>query len=77
MPATCTRAANHAHALVLVTEWKEFRMPNWNMLRKIMHTPPVLDGRNIYNPQEIREQGFEYIGIGLGTKKSHAEYDRT
>ncbi|MDD5733342.1 MAG: UDP binding domain-containing protein, partial [Bacteroidales bacterium] len=61
------QAANHAHALVLVTEWKEFRMPDWNMLRKIMHTPLVLDGRNIYNLQEVREQGFEYIGIGLGT----------
>jgi len=60
------QAANQAHALVLVTEWKEFRMPDWDMLRKIMHTPLVLDGRNIYNPQEVREQGFEYIGIGLG-----------
>ncbi|HRW95095.1 MAG TPA: UDP-glucose/GDP-mannose dehydrogenase family protein, partial [Bacteroidales bacterium] len=59
-------AANDAHALVLVTEWKEFRMPAWDVLRKIMHTPLVVDGRNIYNPQEIKEKGFEYIGIGLG-----------
>ena len=60
-------AANDAHALVLVTEWKEFRMPAWDVLRKIMHTPLVVDGRNIYNPQEIREKDFEYIGIGLGS----------
>lgn len=60
------QAANQAHALVLVTEWKEFRMPDWDMLRKLMRTPLVLDGRNIYNPLEVREQGFEYIGIGLG-----------
>lgn len=61
------QAANNAHALILVTEWKEFRMPSWEMLHKIMHTPLVVDGRNIYNPQEIREKGFEYIGIGVGT----------
>jgi len=60
------QAANEADALVLVTEWKEFRMPAWDVLHKIMHTPLVLDGRNIYNPQEVREKGFEYIGIGLG-----------
>ncbi|MCK9346735.1 MAG: UDP-glucose/GDP-mannose dehydrogenase family protein [Bacteroidales bacterium] len=61
------QAANDAHALILVTEWKEFRMPAWDVLRKIMHTPLVLDGRNIYNPQEIKEKGFDYIGIGLGS----------
>ncbi|MDD4481567.1 MAG: UDP-glucose/GDP-mannose dehydrogenase family protein [Bacteroidales bacterium] len=61
------QAANDAHALVLVTEWKEFRMPAWDVLRKIMHTPLVLDGRNIYNPQEVSEKGFDYLGIGIRT----------
>ncbi|MDD4920273.1 MAG: UDP-glucose/GDP-mannose dehydrogenase family protein [Bacteroidales bacterium] len=61
------QAAHQAHALILVTEWKEFRMPDWDKLRKIMHTPLVLDGRNIYNPQEVTEKGFTYIGIGLSS----------
>lgn len=57
-------AAEGAHALILVTEWKEFRMPSWEQLRQIMHTPLVLDGRNIYQPQEVKDKGFTYIGIG-------------
>ena len=61
------QAANDAHALVLVTEWKEFRMPAWDVMRKIMQTPLVLDGRNIYNPQEVSEKGFDYLGIGIRT----------
>ncbi len=57
-------AAQGAHALILVTEWKEFRMPSWDQLLQAMHTPLVIDGRNIYQPQEVIEKGFTYIGIG-------------
>ena len=53
-----------ADALVLVTEWKEFRMPNWAVLKKIMNTPVVVDGRNIYNKGELSEIGVVYSCIG-------------
>jgi len=57
-------AALDADALMLVTEWKEFRMPSWNVLKKSMKNPLVLDGRNIYDKAEMKEMGFEYEGIG-------------
>ena len=47
-----------------MTEWKEFRMPSWNVLKKSMKNPLVLDGRNIYDKAEMKEMGFEYEGIG-------------
>jgi UDPglucose 6-dehydrogenase len=58
-------AANDAIALLLVTEWKEFRMPNWEILKKVMKFPVIFDGRNIYDKQELIELGFEYEGIGV------------
>jgi len=57
-------AANDADALIVPTEWKEFRLPNWGILRKIMNNYLVVDGRNIYNREEIESYGFEYRGIG-------------
>lgn len=53
-----------ADALLLVTEWKEFRMPRWMVIHKLMKTPLVLDGRNIYDKNELKTLGFEYEGIG-------------
>ena len=53
-----------ADALLLVTEWKEFRMPTWQVVRKSMRGNVVLDGRNIYEKQEMIELGFAYEGIG-------------
>ena len=53
-----------ANALMLVTEWKEFRMPSWSAIKKLMATPLVLDGRNIYDIKEIEENGFVYHCIG-------------
>jgi len=57
-------AANDADALIVPTEWKEFRLPNWRILRKIMNHHLVVDGRNIYNREELESYGFEYRGIG-------------
>jgi UDPglucose 6-dehydrogenase len=51
-------------ALLLVTEWKEFRMPTWQVVRKSMRGNLVLDGRNIYDKVELEENGFSYEGIG-------------
>ncbi|MDR1343857.1 MAG: UDP-glucose/GDP-mannose dehydrogenase family protein [Tannerellaceae bacterium] len=51
-------------ALVLVTEWKEFRLPSWPALKKLMNSPLVLDGRNIYEVSDLEESGFAYHRIG-------------
>ena len=53
-------AALDADALMLVTEWKEFRLPSWAVIKKAMRTPVLLDGRNIYEKKEIEELGFTY-----------------
>lgn len=53
-----------ADAIIVVTEWKEFRLPSWNAILKIIKTPLILDGRNIYDKQELQELGFIYSGIG-------------
>lgn len=51
-------------AIVLVTEWNEFRLPSWSAIKKIIKTPLVFDGRNIYNRSDLEEVGFEYFAIG-------------
>ena len=53
-----------ADALLLVTEWKEFRMPSWKVLRKTMKGNVIIDGRNIYDKAEAAENGFVYYKIG-------------
>ncbi len=55
---------NDADALILVTEWNEFRVPDYKKMEKLMRNKVVFDGRNIYDPAEMKENGFEYIGIG-------------
>ncbi|RNC66881.1 UDP-glucose/GDP-mannose dehydrogenase family protein [Proteiniphilum sp. X52] len=57
-------AASGADALIVPTEWKEFRLPNWSILKKIMRDHVVIDGRNIYNMEELASYGFAYSGIG-------------
>ena len=55
---------NDADVLMIVTEWKEFRLPSWPKIKQQMKTPLILDGRNIYNIHEIEEAGFTYHCIG-------------
>lgn len=57
-------AALDSDALMLVTEWKEFRVPSWNVIHKSMRTPVVLDGRNIYDRAELEGDGFTYYALG-------------
>lgn len=57
-------AAVDADALMLVTEWNQFRLPSLPVLKRTMRTPVVLDGRNIYDPQEFADNGFKYYKIG-------------
>lgn len=53
-------------ALIVVTEWNEFRVPNFKIMGKLLKTKVVFDGRNIYDPAEIKDLGFVYYGIGRG-----------
>jgi UDPglucose 6-dehydrogenase len=53
-----------ADALLLITEWPEFRMPNYKILEKLMKAKVIFDGRNIYEPSEMKEVGFTYFSIG-------------
>lgn len=57
-------AVLEADALLMLTEWKQFRMPSWGVVKKTMNTPLVIDGRNIYDRAEMEELGFEYFCIG-------------
>ena len=58
--------AEGADALVLVTEWHEFRRPDFERLKALMQQPVLFDGRNIWSPAEVRAAGFTYYGIGRG-----------
>ncbi len=57
-------AADGADVFALMTEWRQFRMPSWNVIKKVMTGNVVVDGRNIYDRQELVEQGFVYTRIG-------------
>ncbi|HEY7816609.1 MAG TPA: UDP-glucose/GDP-mannose dehydrogenase family protein [Vicinamibacteria bacterium] len=57
-------ACEGADALVLVTEWNEFREPDFDRIKNLLKTPVVFDGRNIYNPETLRKLGFTYFGVG-------------
>lgn len=58
------QACEGADALLLVTEWNEFREPDFDRLRDLMRRPVIFDGRNIYNPDLLKKQGFSYFGVG-------------
>ena len=58
-------ALDNADALLLVTEWREFRVPDWDRIRAALKEPTVFDGRNIYTGDEMQKLGFNYHGIGV------------
>jgi UDPglucose 6-dehydrogenase len=60
-------ALKGADALVLLTEWNEFRRPDFDRIKSLLREPVVFDGRNIYDPKVMREKGFVYYGIGRGS----------
>ncbi|HEX8373233.1 MAG TPA: UDP-glucose/GDP-mannose dehydrogenase family protein [Chthoniobacterales bacterium] len=62
--ATPLEAAEGAEALILATEWKEFLNVDFEQVKASMHTPFVFDGRNLYNPETMKEFGFDYISVG-------------
>lgn len=57
-------AVLNADALLLLTEWKQFRLPSWGVIKKSMNYPLIIDGRNIYDVNEMKESGFDYMCIG-------------
>ena len=57
-------ALKGADALAVITEWQEFREPDFQRMRKLMKTPVVFDGRNIYQPEQMKELGFTYYSVG-------------
>ncbi len=61
---SCYDSLVDADAMALLTEWREFRHPNFDKMKKLMKTPIIFDGRNQYNPAKLKELGFTYYGIG-------------
>jgi UDPglucose 6-dehydrogenase len=64
MTKTPQDALDGANALVIVTEWKAFRSPDFEVLKQKLKSPIIFDGRNLYEPQTMKDLGFEYQGIG-------------
>jgi len=67
---------NNADALILITEWKEFRSPDFYEMKKRLKNPVIFDGRNIYNSEKLEEMGFEYYQIGVNRLLKNSE-DKT
>jgi len=68
--SSATAAIDNADVLVLVTEWKEFRAPDFNHLAQTLRGKAIFDGRNIYDPQEVAAAGLAYEGIGRVSRKA-------
>ena len=58
--------AEGADALLLATEWNEFKQIDFGQVKKLLHNPVILDGRNLWDFAHLKEMGFTYIGIGRG-----------
>jgi UDPglucose 6-dehydrogenase len=63
-------ALEGADALLIVTEWREFRTPDFGHIKATLKQPLVLDGRNLYEPELMRAMGLDYVGIGRGVRAS-------
>jgi UDPglucose 6-dehydrogenase len=59
-------ALRDADALLIATEWREFKSPDFEQMRKLLKHPLVFDGRNLFDPHLMAELGIEYYGIGRG-----------
>ncbi len=63
-PTTNYDALKGADGLAIVTEWNEFRRPDFARMRKLMRTPVIFDGRNLFTPEQMKQNGFTYYSIG-------------
>jgi UDPglucose 6-dehydrogenase len=66
-------AAEGSDALIVVTEWHEFRSPDFAQLSKLLRQPVIMDGRNLYEPRMMAELGFDYTGIGRSARAQALE----
>lgn len=71
--STSYEACDGADVLVVLTEWHEFRRPNFDRLLKLLKNPWVVDGRNLYEPQRMEQRGFYYLGIGRKAGEPRAQ----
>ena len=70
-------ALDNANALAVVTDWNEYRHPDFERMRSLLHRPLVVDGRNLYSPEKMRKLGFEYHSIGRGADAPAPAESRT
>ena len=63
---TKEQALRNADALVICTEWKEFRSPDFELIARTLRQPLIFDGRNLYDPARMERYGLRYFGIGRG-----------
>jgi UDPglucose 6-dehydrogenase len=63
---TSPEALQGADALVIVTEWREFRSPDFEHIKGALRSPVIFDGRNLYDPEQMQKEGFDYYAIGRG-----------
>jgi len=61
-------ALEGADALLIVTEWREFRTPDFEGIKAALKQPLILDGRNLYEPELMRSMGIDYVGVGRGVR---------
>ena len=66
--ASAEAALEGADALAIVTEWQEFRSPDFELIRDRLTTPVIFDGRNLYEPALVRSFGLRYLGVGRGER---------
>ncbi|EKD52049.1 MAG: hypothetical protein ACD_62C00126G0005 [uncultured bacterium] len=62
----CMSCLAGADALFVATDWDDYKSPDFNEMKKVMKTPRIFDGRNLYNPEVVRKHGLEYWGVGVG-----------
>jgi UDPglucose 6-dehydrogenase len=67
-----TATLEGADALLILTEWREFKSPDFDQIKRLLKQPVIFDGRNLYEPALMRDLGFDYLGIGRGTAQLKA-----
>jgi UDPglucose 6-dehydrogenase len=72
LTGTKEAALEKADALVICTEWKNFRAPDFELLKRTLNAPVIFDGRNLYDPARLEEYGFEYYAVGRGKSVKRA-----
>jgi UDPglucose 6-dehydrogenase len=70
---TLLAALDNADALIIVTEWKEFRSPDFDGIKHVLKSPVIFDGRNLYDPATVKRHGLEYHCIGRASSVKRIE----